>query len=56
MLTKNAQAWEYVVEDEEGEVLAVFASADDAREFANRPENTQSGGWAAIVTSRPKND
>ena len=45
---------EYVVEDDDGSVLAVFDCADDAHEFANRPENAQAGNWPAIVASRPK--
>jgi hypothetical protein len=48
------QIWEYVVENDEGDVLAVFASADEAHEFANRPENAQVGNFGAIVASRPK--
>lgn len=46
--------WQHIVENENGDVIGVFDSADNAHEFANRPENAQSGGWPAIVTTRPK--
>ena len=48
---KPKSEWEWVVEDEDGEIIGVFASEDVARETAY--QNPQSGNWDAVVYSRP---
>lgn len=44
-------AWEWVVEDDDGEIIGVFTSEDVARETAR--QQAQCGGWDAVVYSRP---
>jgi hypothetical protein len=48
---KTVNAWEWVVEDDDGEIIGVFDSEDLAREAARK--HTQCGGWDAVVYSRP---
>lgn len=48
---KTVNAWEWVVEDDDGEIIGVFDSEDLAREAAR--QQTQCGGWDAVVYSRP---
>lgn len=49
-LVKSSQ-WEWLVEDEDGDVIGVFYSEDLARDAARK--NAQCGGWEALVFSRP---
>ncbi len=44
--------WEWVVEDDDGEIIGIYADEDLAREVAHR--HTQAGNWDAVVYSRPK--
>ena len=43
--------WEWVVEDDDGEIIGIFAAEDVARETAH--QHAQAGGWDAVVYSRP---